>query len=480
VDWALSNGPDGEYWLDPNSVATQMGAILSTYSIYANIKFNYVGFYSSPFAAYAAGSDITISLTGDFRIFQSYSTWGRAFFPEPATQVYQGDSGDVYLNVLSAANTLPSYAPGSAGWFLFLHEIGHALGLKHPHDDGGTGHPTLSDLGVPFLDNEFATVMSYQDDYQWNTIGWDPATPMLLDVLAMQYLYGPNMSEHVGDDTYQLYRFNAYVTIWDAGGNDTIDTSLATDGWSILLPDYQLSSLVSTKFGRAVPIADLSLHTPTTQAWLAGEIENAVGSSYSDFIVGNALANRLQGGGGDDTINGSLGIDTAVFSGAPNQYVLSRNADGSVTISGPDGVDTLSGVERLLIGTTQIAIDIDGHAGEAYRLYQAAFNRVPDIGGLGYQMHDLDIGVSLEQVASNFIASPEFQRTYGNVDNTQFLTLLYNNVLHRAPDSGGLEFHLNEFAAGQSRADMLIHFSESPENQANVIGAIEHGMLYVW
>jgi serralysin len=132
------------------------------------------------------------------------------------------------------------------------------------------------------------------------------------------------------------------------------------------------------------------------------------------------------------------------------------------------------------VGGTQIAIDINGDAGLAYRLYQAAFNRKPDIGGLGYQMHDLDIGVSLEQVASNFIASPEFQRTYGNVNDTQFLTLLYNNVLHRAPDAGGLQFHLDEFARGESRAEMLIHFSESPENQANVIGDIQYGMVYVW
>ncbi len=52
-------------------------------------------------------------------------------------------------------------------------------------------------------------------------------------------------------------------------------------------------------------------------------------------------------------------------------------------------------------------------------------------------------------------------------------------MLHRAPDTGGLQFHLDEFAHGESRADMLIHFSESPENQANVIGQIDNGMLYV-
>src|SRR5207237_620506 len=100
-----------------------------------------------------------------------------------------------------------------------------------------------------------------------------------------------------------------------------------------------------------------------------------------------------------------------------------------------------------------VAYDIDGDAGQAYRLYQAAFNRTPDIGGLGYQMNALDEGLTLTQVAANFIDSPEFQHTYGNVDDTQFITLLYQNVLHRAPDPGGLRDHLGEIASGQSRAD---------------------------
>jgi Ca2+-binding RTX toxin-like protein len=215
---------------------------------------------------------------------------------------------------------------------------------------------------------------------------------------------------------------------------------------------------------------------------------SGTGNALDNVIVGNGGANALSaaagndtitGGAGNDTIDGGDGRDTAFFSGNLDSYAIARTGT-TVTISGRDGTDTLTNVERAHFDDFNVAFDIDGDAGLAYRLYQAAFNRVPDIGGLGYQMHDLDIGVTLEQVAANFIASPEFQSTYGNVDDTQFLTLLYNNVLHRAPDEGGLQFHLDEFAHGQSRAVMLIHFSESPENQANVIGAIENGMVYTF
>jgi serralysin len=87
--------------------------------------------------------------------------------------------------------------------------------------------------------------------------------------------------------------------------------------------------------------------------------------------------------------------------------------------------------------------------------------------------------VPLGLVAQHFIDSPEFQSTYGATDDTQFITLLYRNVLDRDPDAGGLQFHLDEFAHGESRADMLCHFSESPENEANVIGQVTNGMLFV-
>ena len=114
----------------------------------------------------------------------------------------------------------------------------------------------------------------------------------------------------------------------------------------------------------------------------------------------------------------------------------------------------------------------------AYRLYQAAFNRTPDKAGLGFQMHEMDVGVSLQAVAQNFINSPEFARTYGALNNTQFVNQLYTNVLHRAADAGGLSYHAGNLAAGMSRAQVLMGFSESPENQAALIGFIQGGMQY--
>jgi hypothetical protein len=185
-------------------------------------------------------------------------------------------------------------------------------------------------------------------------------------------------------------------------------------------------------------------------------------------------------GDGEYMIYGDAGLDQIALASAHTGW--SVDIEGSTaTLTGPGGTNVLTGVERVRFNDGYaVALDVDGDAGQAYRLYQAAFDRAPDLPGLGFQMNDLDMGYSLVHVAQNFIDSPEFQATYGpGLSNTEFITLLYRNVLNREPEAAGLQYHLDEFAHGDTRAAMLTHFSESPENQANVIGAIQDGMLYV-
>jgi len=223
-----------------------------------------------------------------------------------------------------------------------------------------------------------------------------------------------------------------------------------------------------------VPDGSLTVHH-----WMSG---------FTDVIRGveNVLFDDrgTYGGGGSAnvdaagrTIDGGAGIDTLVLNGHRDQYYINHTATG-FTIFG-NGVDQwVTNVERLKFTNGYVALDIEGHGGQAYRLYQAAFDRVPDIPGVGYQTNELDTKLTLVQVAANFIASPEFQTTYGSVDNRQFVTLLYRNVLDREPEQAGLEYHMNRLANGATRADILVGFSESPENKANVIGAIDDGFFY--
>jgi len=139
--------------------------------------------------------------------------------------------------------------------------------------------------------------------------------------------------------------------------------------------------------------------------------------------------------------------------------------------------------ERLNFTDAVLALDFEGNAGQAYRLYKAAFDRAPDEVGLGYWVRELDVGMgNLTWMANNFIISDEFKTTYGtpeSVTNNAFLNLIYQNVLDRAADGDGFTYWMNELNSGFAREAVLASFSESVENQANVAGAITDGIWYV-
>ena len=145
---------------------------------------------------------------------------------------------------------------------------------------------------------------------------------------------------------------------------------------------------------------------------------------------------------------------------------------------GTDGTDTLTNIERIRFADTALAFDTSGNAGQTYRLYQAAFNRTPDLAGLSYWIRGMDSGQSLTQVANSFMASAEFQFLYGtNPGNEQFVDLLYTNALRRVADKEGADYRVNQLASNlQTRTRVLVNFSEPAENQAALIGVIQGGI----
>ena len=167
--------------------------------------------------------------------------------------------------------------------------------------------------------------------------------------------------------------------------------------------------------------------------------------------------------------------------GYRSNYAVTRSKDGTVTIARlRDGAVQTAGTD---VGSVRflddyVSFDTTGVPGQAYRLYQAAFNRAPDQAGLGFWIGAMQGGYPLESVAGNFYDSAEFQDTYGQVNDLQFLTLLYKNVLHRVPDQGGQDFWLKQMAAGLSRPAVLRYFSESDENVNNVATAVANGITY--
>jgi len=253
----------------------------------------------------------------------------------------------------------------------------------------------------------------------------------------------------------------------------TISGNVVTiDPTSALLPStgYHLgfNNALADNAGNAFSYTHGQYNFTTTAAVIAKTVSGTAGNDI------------LTGGGGNDTLDGGAGTDTVVFSGNRASYTISQTSTGSTVSSTAEGVDTLANVERLKFADTAIALDTSGVGGQAYRLYQAAFNRTPDLEGLGYWIGRMDIGDSLKEVAKSFVNSAEFKLVYGaSPTNAQIVTRFYDNVLHRAAESGGYNYWLGALNSGQDTvAEVLASFSESPENQAGVIGVIGNGISY--
>lgn len=248
---------------------------------------------------------------------------------------------------------------GDYAYYVFLHEILHAIGLKHGNETVGFGAMT------PGRDSMEYSVMTYRSyvgapgQYLENEYWGFAQTPMMVDIAALQHLYGANYGTYAGDTVYrwdpatgQAFINGAgqdlpggnrvFMTVWDGGGVDTYDFSNYTTKLRVDLRPGEWSSLSSVQtamLGEVNPargnVANAMLHKGDIRSL----IENAIGGPGGDIIIGNQGHNLLRGGGGgdklyglsgSDTLDGGPGRDSFVFDTRPSSSSLDCITDFSV------------------------------------------------------------------------------------------------------------------------------------------------------
>ena len=380
-------------------------------------------------------------------------------------------SGDVWIDDSPLGGMPnPSLNPvsGTYAWSTLIHEIGHALGLKHP-GNYNAGDPSSDEPGNylgTLEDNYNYTLMSYRDVAGGQQRTWFGS----YDLLALKKLYGAG-SWGAGDTTYTYTDSTGTLLeiIDDTSGYDTIDLSALNLGATVDMRPGGFSSV--GRNGQPAAVNNLSIEFTTV-------VEKFIGSVFNDTVTGNDAGNTFVLGKGTNSADGGAGIDFATYASGHFSYQVSPNGAGW-RVTGTGLNDTLGGIERVLFADRKLALDLSGNAGTVAKLLGAVFGAGsvvshPDYVGVGLNL--LDNGTSYATLAQYALDA-----RLGTHSNADVVTLLYTNVVGAAPPQSESAYYLNQLTSGaQTQATLGVLAAEHALNVGNIdlVGLSQTGLVY--
>jgi Ca2+-binding RTX toxin-like protein len=440
----------------------------------------------------AIASDALASSTASYNTSISYATLRNA--------LVAGDAGSSLAGPAAAALPLSDPIGGSVYGISTAEE--KALGLLSGSASGIDGHVGLSSTATFTFDpNNRAVAGAYDaigalEHEISEVLGRTLLASKQVDGLVLNkpldlfrysapnvHTYQPGSAFFSLDGTTVLKEFNDSTTGGDAGdwaASPQVDAFDAAGQTGVKAPVSTVDVRVLELLGYKVSPSALNSAQPSVGPGVGGTPTTGNGqingTSGDDWLQGGSGNDTLHGGWGSDYLDGGAGMNTAAYDGAYLQYTV--GAGGATVSGGPEGgTDILANIQRIKFVDGYLATSPTDTAGQVYRVYEATLGRGPDPEGLANWVHALNSGTSLQTVVDGFVNSQEFQADYGALSNSAFVTLLYNNVLHRAPDASGLSNWVTALNSGQdTRSQVVLGFSESQEDLADLAAPVRQGL----
>jgi hypothetical protein len=209
-----------------------------------------------------------------------------------------------------------------------------------------------------------------------------------------------------------------------------------------------------------------------------------LGSGNSTITTGSGV-DTVEAGLGNSTITGGSG-DYAVVKlagNASNYNVTTQNGHAIVTNTATNKTTDISKIQYVQLDNGNALIFAKNSVeGQVANLYQTAFGRTAEAGGLDYWFDVAKAGATLKQIASSFVNSTEFTTKYAGFSDTAFIQALYQNTFNRAGEDAGIAFWVDAMAHGQTKADIVKSFAEiaiqnvqgqAPNPEVTVVGSIQ-------
>ena len=276
-------------------------------------------------------------------------------------------SGDVfYGNIRNDDPTVGSYA-----FDTILHEIGHALGLKHGQDTSVYGALPASHNSTEYSIMDYYSYVGASSLYYTNAAGSGAQGYMGDDIAALQYIYGANYGSNSGNTVYSWSPSTGeefingvgqgasttdtiYETVWDGGGNDTYDLSNYSTNLTIDLRPCAWSTFAGAQLAYinganpSIRARGNIFNSNLSNGNQASLIDNVIGGKGSDSITGNDANNTINGGLGTDTLTGGAGADTFVFRTGYSDTIadFSLSQGDRIDVSGNGLVSTYADIAR--------------------------------------------------------------------------------------------------------------------------------------